>query len=345
MPSGWEWDESLYRGSAPFYMRGRAPYAPGLADALANLLALGGRDRLLDVGCGPGVLTLLLAPFVAEAIGVDPDPGMLAEAARRADAIGIGNARWLRARGEDLPGGLGQFRLATFGQSFHWMDRPRVAAAALGLLEPGGAFVLVADVKGSSGPLAAVAPPGAAVRRDQGSGPGLAGTGAAGGAGSAAPRNAGRRGNGAGRGRDHRPGAAGAAGGRATDPGGRRRRGLGLVALRLRAAPVRRPPRCLRGRVAPGPPRRLARRGVRGMASGYRPAGLAKTRTCIPGPSPGGASVTRGVSEPCRSAAASERLDGSRRGSQPSLLGPAGHPDRARPSSCAPTSHPSTRSG
>jgi hypothetical protein len=31
-------------------------YAPGLADVLARSLALDGRGRLLDVGCGPVVL-------------------------------------------------------------------------------------------------------------------------------------------------------------------------------------------------------------------------------------------------------------------------------------------------
>lgn len=167
MPRGWEWDETLYRGSAPFYARGRPPYAPDLAGALADLLSLDGRGRLLDVGCGPGVLTLPLAPFVAEAVGVDPDPGMLAEAARRADALGIGNARWVRARGEDLPGDLGRFRLATFGQSFHWMDRPRVAAAVRDMLEPGRAVVLVADVKEpppARPPLPHPKPPYAAIR-------------------------------------------------------------------------------------------------------------------------------------------------------------------------------------
>jgi SAM-dependent methyltransferase len=147
MPEGWEWDETLYRGSAPFYLRGRPPYAPGLAAALADLLALDGGGRLLDVGCGPGVLTLAVAPFVAGAVGLDPDPDMLAEAARRATAAGLGNVRWVRARAEDLPAGLGRFRLATFGQSFHWLDRPRVAATVHGMLESGGAFVVVADLK------------------------------------------------------------------------------------------------------------------------------------------------------------------------------------------------------
>lgn len=52
MPEGWAWDKSLYAGSASYYARGRAPYAPGLADAPAEALALDGTGQLLDVGCG-----------------------------------------------------------------------------------------------------------------------------------------------------------------------------------------------------------------------------------------------------------------------------------------------------
>ena len=52
----WSWDESLFAGAAGYYEQGRLPYAPGLADVFARSLALDGRGRLLDVGCGPMVL-------------------------------------------------------------------------------------------------------------------------------------------------------------------------------------------------------------------------------------------------------------------------------------------------
>jgi SAM-dependent methyltransferase len=146
--AGWEWDDTLFSGAAIYYQRGRLPYAPGLADVLAEVLRLDGRGRLLDAGCGPGTLALSLARLFGEIVGVDPDSGMIAEARRRAAEAGLTRkARWVRARAEDLPAGLGMFTVATFGQSFHWMDRDLVAATVRDMLQPGGALVHISDLK------------------------------------------------------------------------------------------------------------------------------------------------------------------------------------------------------
>ncbi|WP_405509409.1 class I SAM-dependent methyltransferase [Streptomyces purpurascens] len=148
MVVGWEWDDTLFSGTAAYYERGRLPYAAGLADALAEELRLDGQGRLLDVGCGPGTIALSLAHLFGEIVGVDPDSGMIAEAGRGAAGRGVGaKTRWVRARAEDLPAGLGTFAVATFGQSFHWMDRDLVAATVRDMLRPGGALVHIADLK------------------------------------------------------------------------------------------------------------------------------------------------------------------------------------------------------
>jgi SAM-dependent methyltransferase len=147
MPEGWRWDPTLFRGSAAYYDRGRLPYAPGYAARLADELGQHGDGRLLDVGCGPGTVALALAPYFAEVVGVDPDPDMLAEAARRAERLGVRDAGWVEARAEDLPAGLGVFRVVLFAQSFHWTERERVAATAFEMLEPGGYFVHLSDLK------------------------------------------------------------------------------------------------------------------------------------------------------------------------------------------------------
>lgn len=49
---GWEWDPSLYLGSAAYYVQGRVPYTQELADCLAAELMLDGSGRLLDVVAG-----------------------------------------------------------------------------------------------------------------------------------------------------------------------------------------------------------------------------------------------------------------------------------------------------
>jgi SAM-dependent methyltransferase len=137
------WDETLFAGSAPYYLSGRFPYPPALANALRDELGLDGTGRLLDVGCGPARLTLLLAPLFERAVGVDADADMVAEARREAARRGVPNTDFRHLRAEELPAGLGIFRVATFAQSFHWMDRARVASIVREMLAPGGVWVHV----------------------------------------------------------------------------------------------------------------------------------------------------------------------------------------------------------
>ncbi len=137
------YDPTIYQGTAAYYVRGRPPYARTLGATLAAELGLDGAGRLLDVGCGPGILTVELADRFSQAIGLDPDAEMLAEGARRA-ATGSANIRWVQARGEDIPTlELGTFTLVTFGQSFHWTNREQVAEAVYDILDPGGALALI----------------------------------------------------------------------------------------------------------------------------------------------------------------------------------------------------------
>jgi SAM-dependent methyltransferase len=138
------YDPTLYEGSAHYYASGRPPYSRALAGTLAAEVGLDGSGRLLDLGCGPGILTVELAGNFKEAIGLDPDVQMLEEAARRAQQGRVVNVKWVTALAEEVAAlDLGPFRLVTFGQSFHWTDRERVAEMVYDALEPGGALALV----------------------------------------------------------------------------------------------------------------------------------------------------------------------------------------------------------
>lgn len=155
------YDPTIYRGSAEHYRPGRPPYSSELEAFLAEELGLDGAGRLLDVGCGPGILVLRLAALFEQAIGLDPDPDMLAEGRRAATDRNVSNVRWVQALAEDLPEAApGPHRLVTFGQSFHWTDEERVAEIVYDLLEPGGAMALVVHtVDGRPAPSSPGPPP------------------------------------------------------------------------------------------------------------------------------------------------------------------------------------------
>jgi len=138
------YDPTIYLGSAAHYRYGRPAYSPELEAVLTQKVGLDGNGRLLDVGCGPGVLTVRLAHLFAQAVGLDPDAGMLAEGCRAAEEKGVMKIRWVQGLAEDLPAvAPGPYRLVTFGQSFHWTDEQHVAETIYDMLEPGGALALI----------------------------------------------------------------------------------------------------------------------------------------------------------------------------------------------------------
>lgn len=155
------YDPTIYDGAAVHYRAGRPPYSPQLEAVLAEELGLDGSGRLLDGGCGPGILTVRLAHLFEEAVGLDPDPAMLAEGRRAAEEHGVANITWVRARAEELPDAApGPYRLVTFGSSFHWTDEARVAETVYDLLEPGGALAMVVHtVEGRPRPQSPGPPP------------------------------------------------------------------------------------------------------------------------------------------------------------------------------------------
>jgi SAM-dependent methyltransferase len=138
----------LFAGTAAYYARFRPGYPEEFLAHVVERFGLDGTGRLLDLGCGTGQLALPLAPYVAQATGLDPDPAMLAEAAAAAERASIKNVRWITGSDRDLDrlkGEIGRLRLVTMGRSFHWME-PDATLRSLGnLVEANGGVVIVAD--------------------------------------------------------------------------------------------------------------------------------------------------------------------------------------------------------
>jgi 2-polyprenyl-3-methyl-5-hydroxy-6-metoxy-1,4-benzoquinol methylase len=157
--------DPLFAGTARYYSEFRPSYPTLVFDLLTAEAPLEATSRVLDIGCGTGLLTLTLAERAASVTGVDPDLGMLDEAARLANKRGQHNIRWVLSvaeRFDDKPGG---YRLVVIGSAFHWMDRPVVAAKAHELLEHEGLFAVL----GNPSPLMLTQPGGdRLVREDVG---------------------------------------------------------------------------------------------------------------------------------------------------------------------------------
>jgi ubiquinone/menaquinone biosynthesis C-methylase UbiE len=90
---GVRYDPTIHQGAAAHYRDGRPAYSPQLEAVLTAELDLDGTGRLLDGGCGPGILTVRLAHLFEDVAGLDPNPGILAEGHRVAHERGITNIR------------------------------------------------------------------------------------------------------------------------------------------------------------------------------------------------------------------------------------------------------------
>ena len=133
-------DAHRFKTAAAHYLQGRPPYARLLMRRIVQLCGLDGSQRLLDLGCGPGQISLALAPHLREAVGVDPEPAMLALARGRAGTLT--NVRFIEGSSNDLGPALGRFDLVTIGRAFHWMNRVETLVRLDSMIQAGGTVLL-----------------------------------------------------------------------------------------------------------------------------------------------------------------------------------------------------------
>lgn len=120
------WDPALYAANAAF--------VPALGAAVLDLLAPQAGMRVLDLGCGDGVLTLKLIEAGCDVIGVDADPAMVAAACAKGIDARVGDARTLDFTGE--------FDAVFTNAALHWVGQPEVVTAGVKrALKPGGRYV------------------------------------------------------------------------------------------------------------------------------------------------------------------------------------------------------------
>ena len=112
----------------------QARFVSDLGMPVVELLAPCAGERILDLGCGDGVLTRKLVELGCQVVGVDGSPAMIAAA----QALGL-DARVMD--GQSLPF-KGEFVAVFSNAALHWMPQADVVIAGVWRsLKPGGRFV------------------------------------------------------------------------------------------------------------------------------------------------------------------------------------------------------------
>ncbi|MFA5898290.1 MAG: methyltransferase domain-containing protein [Hyphomicrobium sp.] len=131
-----------FTSAIPHYVSGRPPYSPRLIAKLAGEAGLGPASRVLDLGCGPGSLTLPLSRYAGTTIGIDIDRDMI-ETARAASEAAGASIDWRVGTSFDLDQSLAPLDLVTIARAFHWMDRDATLKRLDALIAPAGAVALI----------------------------------------------------------------------------------------------------------------------------------------------------------------------------------------------------------
>lgn len=124
--------------------------AAELTARFVDAVTAGADATILDVACGPGIVTAGLAAKVRAVVAFDLTPEMLLQARARCGKAGLTNVRFEQGSATALPFPDDTFDGVVTRLSMHHFDAPRlVLAEMLRVLKPGGTFV-IADVISSA---------------------------------------------------------------------------------------------------------------------------------------------------------------------------------------------------
>jgi ubiquinone/menaquinone biosynthesis C-methylase UbiE len=105
--------------------------------------------NLLDLGCGPGIVTAYLAPNVREVVAYDLTPEMLDKARQRCQKAGLKNVRFELGSAEQLPFKNESFDCVVIRLTIHHFPEPRRVMEEVVRVTRRKGKVVVADVVSS----------------------------------------------------------------------------------------------------------------------------------------------------------------------------------------------------
>jgi len=110
-------------------------------------------SRVLDVGCGTGIIAMEIVPEVNQVIGIDLSPKMIAQARKKALKMALENVTFDEGDGYATDFDSGSFDVVILANLLHVVAEPAaVVREAHRLLAPGGFLLTVTDCMGESVP-------------------------------------------------------------------------------------------------------------------------------------------------------------------------------------------------
>lgn len=111
---------------------------------------IGKQDTVLDVACGPGLITCAVAKVAHEVTGIDLTPAMIEQAKIRQQEMQLANLRWQVGDACPLPFADHSFSVVMTRYSFHHFQDPRAVFFEMARVCRPGGTVCVVDVFTSS---------------------------------------------------------------------------------------------------------------------------------------------------------------------------------------------------
>ncbi len=96
-------------------------------DVFRQLGHFSGNERVLDSGCGPGLVSLYLADFVGEITGIDLTPAMIGLATKTASQSSKNNLSFSEGNMTALPFSSDHFDASVTRYTFHHLENPQAA--------------------------------------------------------------------------------------------------------------------------------------------------------------------------------------------------------------------------
>lgn len=116
--------------------------------AIAAAVSVSGvtaKDTVLDVACGPGILTCAFARVADHVTGIDITPTMLEQARKLQKSVGVTNITWQTCDVYRMPFGDESFSLVISRYAFHHFEHPQLVLREMARLCGRGGHVVVID--------------------------------------------------------------------------------------------------------------------------------------------------------------------------------------------------------